>query len=266
MFLVDTHCHIHDPEFFSTEAAELALSNALKNGVKKVLCIATSLEDSKKAISFAKKHSNHCRASVGIHPHEGSNLTVKQVEDQLAELSDLAADPMVVAVGECGYDFFYNKREDCLKIQTKLLKEQIAIAADQNLPLSFHVREAFDDFWSVFEAAKKEHAISGVLHSFTDSQQNADRAIKHGLFIGVNGIATFTKHSWQRKLFQKLPTKSIVLETDAPFLTPSPKRGTINEPGNVIYITKLLAELRGESEESIANATTANANKLFKLA
>ena len=265
MQFVDTHCHIHDTEFFTDEQATVALKTATENGVNKILCIATSLEDSRQAIKFANRHPDYCFASIGIHPHEASKLNVEQIKNQLDELKALAEDPIVVAVGECGFDFCYNKRKDCLAKQTQLLKGQLFIAAENNLPLSFHVREAFDDFWPVFEAVSAEHPISGVLHSFTDSQSNADRAIAHNLSIGVNGIATFTKHSWQRELFKKLPLKNIVTETDAPFLTPSPKRGTINEPRNVIYITKFLAELRGETEEEIAKATTANAKGLFKL-
>ena len=265
MKFVDTHCHIHDLQFFNNEAAEAALSRAIEEGVDTIICIATTLEDSKRAIAFATKHPKSCRASIGIHPHEAADMTLDQIHLQLTELSTLAADPMVVAVGECGFDFFYNKREACLERQTQLLEGQLAIAAKHALPLSFHVRAAFDDFWPVFEPFKKSHAVSGVLHSFTDSQENADRAVQHGLAIGVNGIATFTKESWQRDLFKQLPLENIVVETDSPYLTPSPKRGTINEPRNVIYITKFLAELRGESEKVVADATTANAAKLFKL-
>ena len=265
MQLVDTHCHIHDTEFFTDIQAVSVLKAATDNGVSKVICIATSLKDSKQAIKFAKKHSKYCYASIGIHPHEASKLTAEQIKVQLAELRDLATDPIVVAVGECGFDFCYNKRKDCLDKQTQLLKGQLLIASDSNLPLSFHVRDAFDDFWPIFEEANSKRPLTGVLHSFTDSQANVGRATAHNLLIGVNGIATFTKHVWQRELFRILPLKNIVIETDAPFLTPSPKRGTINEPRNVIYITKFLAELRGETEEGIAKATTANAKELFKI-
>lgn len=265
MYLIDTHCHVHDLEFFTKVAAEAALESALQQGVQKVLCVATSLSDSKRAITFAKQYPKQCRASIGIHPHEAASLTQVQIGGQLEELETLASDPMVVAVGECGYDFFYNKREECYNKQTALLKGQLEIAAKHTLPLSFHVRDAFDDFWPIFETALEKAPLSGVLHSFTDSQENVDRAVQHGLVIGVNGIATFTKQDWQRELFKNLSLKNIVLETDTPFLTPVPKRGTINEPGNVIYITKFLAELRGESEEEIAKATTANAVTLFSL-
>ena len=125
MKFVDTHCHIHDLQFFNNEAAEAALSRAIEEGVDTIICIATTLEDSKRAIAFATKHPKNCRASIGIHPHEAADMTLDQIHLQLTELSTLAADPMVVAVGECGFDFFYNKREACLERQTQLLEGQL---------------------------------------------------------------------------------------------------------------------------------------------
>lgn len=262
MQFVDTHCHIHDPEFFTSEEAERVLQNALKSGVSTVLCVGTSLEDSKQAVAFAADHPEHCWASVGIHPHEGSKLSPDTISAHLEVLAELAENPKVVAVGECGFDFYYNDKKDSLTKQEALLRGQIEIALQRGLPLSFHVREAFEDFWRVFESYK---GITGVLHSFTDKPLHLERALQEGLLIGINGIATFTTHSWQRDLFKTIKSSNFVLETDSPFLTPVPKRGNINSPENVIYITKYLAELRGESEESIAKATTANAKKLFKF-
>lgn len=262
MQFIDTHCHLHDPEFFTPEAAEAALKSSIAAGVTKVIAIATSLEDSKRAIAFAHANSKNCFASIGIHPHEAAKFSTAEIDRQIRELAELATDKKVVAVGECGFDFYYNNRKGALVLQEQLLRGQLEIAVKYNLPVSFHVREAFDDFWRVFEAYA---GLKGVLHSFTDRPNNLQRAIKNGLKIGVNGIATFTTHSWQRDLFKTIPLDSFVLETDAPYLTPTPKRGTINTPENVIYITKFMAELRGESEEIIANATTANAIKLFKL-
>lgn len=262
MQLIDTHCHLHSPEFFSAEAAAEALKQAVAQGVDKLVCVATSLEDSKQAIAFARAHPENCVATVGIHPHEAGKLSKDDITRQLEELAVLAADPTVVAVGECGFDFYYNDRKTSLHPQEQLLRGQLQIAVDNGLPLSFHVREAFNDFWRVFE---NYTGVQGVLHSFTDTQPHLERGLKHGLKIGINGIATFTTHTWQRDLFKALDINDFVLETDAPFLTPQPKRGKINTPENVIYITKFLADLRGESEELIAKSTTATAKNLFKL-
>ena len=119
-----------------------------------------------------------------------------------------------------------------------------------------------EQFWRVFDEYK---GVEGVLHSFTDNEVNLTKALQRGLYIGINGISTFTKHEWQRDLFKSVSLESIVLETDAPFLTPVPRRGTINTPENVIYITRFLADLRGEESDLIAKVTTANAKKLFKI-
>ncbi len=227
-----------------------------------MICVGTSLEDSQRAVAFAKQNPQNCWAIVGIHPHEAMKLTDNQLSRQLKQLADLATDPKVVGIGECGLDFYYNDKKESLSAQEALLRGQIEIAVQHGLPLSFHVREAFEDFWRVFE---QYNAVRGVLHSFTDRLNHLEKALDHKLLIGINGIATFTTHSWQRDLFKGLNTDQFVLETDAPFLTPAPKRGTINTPENVTYITECLASLRGESKELLAKATTANAQKLFDL-
>lgn len=262
MQLIDTHCHLHDPEFFSSEDAEKAFQLSVEAGLIKLLCVGTSLEDSRRAIKFAKAHPRHCFASVGIHPHEAAKMTEEQIGAHLKELATLAVDPKVVAVGECGFDFYYNDKSKLLTKQTKLLEGQLKIALQNKLPLSLHVRDAYEEFWPVFE---KFSGLTGVLHSFTDSPENLSRALEQRLKIGINGIATFTTQKWQLDLFKNLDIRDFILETDSPFLTPSPKRGTINTPENVIYITNFMAELRGETPQLIAKATTATATQLFGL-
>lgn len=260
--LIDTHCHIHSAEFFTPEQAEEALNDALEHGVTKIIAVATSLADSKDAIAFAHAHPKNVWATIGIHPHEAANLTKEQIRSQLSELAELAADSKVVGVGECGFDFYYNDRAECYERQKQLLIGQLEIAKKHSLPLSFHVREAFSEFWPVFESYS---GLTGVLHSFTDRPEHMERAVKHGLCIGINGIATFTSHLWQKEMFKQIPLNNIVVETDAPFLTPKPKRGTMNKPENVTYITKYLAELRGEDATDITRCTTNNAERLFGL-
>lgn len=261
MQLIDTHCHIHDPEFFESDAAETALEESIDAGVDKIIGIGTTLKDSKNAIKFAHKHPKHYWASVGTHPHEADKLTDEEIDKQLLELEKLASDSKVVAVGECGFDFYYNERSKALKKQTRLLEGQLQIAKKHNLPVSFHVRSAFEDFWPIYEKYK----VKGVLHSFTDTKLHLGQALKHGLLIGVNGIATFTKAEAQKQMFAQIPLEKMLLETDAPFLTPIPRRGTINTPKNVIYITSHMAELRGEDATTIATVTTTNATDLFGI-
>lgn len=261
MKLVDTHCHIHDSEFFDAGSAELAYQKAVESGVDMMLLVATSLESSRAATEFAHSHPEHSWASIGIHPHEALNLKV-DMESLRSILSKMADDKKVIAVGECGFDFYYNDRSKALQSQGQLLEVQLQVASDHGLPVSFHVREAFDDFWPVFDNFPN---IKGVLHSFTDRQKHVDKALSRGLLFGINGISTFTSHSWQRDLYRGLPIENIILETDSPFLTPVPRRGTINTPENVIYITNFMAELRGEDAGYIAEVTTKNARKLFEF-
>ena len=130
----------------------------------------------------------------------------------------------------------------------------------------FHVRDAYDDFWPIFESYhSNEKPIRGVLHSFTDTQANLDKAISHGLRVGVNGIATFTKNDAQQQLYRAIPLEVLLLETDAPFLTPVPYRGKICEPYHVRTIAEFLANQRGETVEALAEATTRNAQQLFGM-
>lgn len=225
-----------------------------------MLLVGTSVLDSRRAIEFAHAHAQHCWAAVGVHPHEASRLAKSAIKQAAEDLAGLAEDDKVVAIGECGLDFYYNDRSEYLGVQRELLEIQLQVASNHSLPVSFHVREAFDDFWPILDNFP---GLTGVLHSFTDTQKQLDKGLARGLFIGVNGIATFTSHQWQRELFRTLPLENIVVETDAPFLTPIPRRGTINTPENVIYITKFLAELRGDNADHIAQCTTENARKIF---
>jgi TatD DNase family protein len=147
-------------------------------------------------------------------------------------------------------------------VQIEALKSQLQTAVDNNLPVIFHVREAFDDFWPIFDSFP---AIRGVLHSFTDSIDNMQKALDRGLFIGVNGISTFTKDVSQLAMFDSIPLNSLVFETDAPFLTPTPLRGKVNEPAYVRLVAEFHAHRRGISLEDIAAVTTTNARTLFNL-
>lgn len=173
MQFIDTHCHLHDPQFFTPEAAEAAFKNSIEAGVTKILLVATSLEDSRRAVSFAHAHPENCYAVVGIHPHETSKMTELEIDSHLLKLEQLVTDEKVVGIGECGFDFYYNDKKAVLSLQERLLRGQLDIAVKHSLPLSFHVREAFNDFWRVFEDYKD---IQGVLHSFTDRSDHLKTA------------------------------------------------------------------------------------------
>jgi len=272
MELVDTHCHIQSAGLSRGERStrelwakagdlttETIVSQAVANGVTRMVCVGCDLEDSRLAIEFAAQHDQSW-ASIGIHPHEAALHT-----DKLETFAELVTQPKVVAIGECGLDYFYEHSPR--EAQIAVLKFQLELAVSAGLPLIFHVRQAFDDFWPIFDAVQATSAtkIRGVLHSFTDSQANLDRAVECGLFIGVNGIATFAKDPEQIAMYQAIPVDHLLLETDAPFLTPAPFRGTINEPKQIKTVAEFLSGLRNEPLEGLAAHTTNNARALFDI-
>ena len=270
MELVDTHCHIQSVGLQAGERTTQALwakalerspddviSEAVAAGVTHMICVGCDLGDSQLAVEFVQNRGE-CVASIGIHPHEAGRYEGQK--DALDAFTALVGRDKVVAVGETGLDYFYNHSPR--EAQEAMLRFQIELALEHDLPLIFHVREAFDDFWPIFESYK---GIRGVLHSFTDSVANLERAIGHGLYIGVNGISTFAKEDTQRVMYRTIPQRLLLLETDAPFLTPVPYRGTINEPKYTRVVLEFLSELRGEDATTLAQATTQNATRLFGL-
>jgi TatD DNase family protein len=267
--LFDTHCHLHElvekltpvydkwREDGVERDPDAVIAAAHDAGVTRLLCIGTSVEDSQLAVDFVANRGSTW-ASIGIHPHEAQRYVGQKAS--LGAFAGLVGRDRVVAVGECGLDYFYGHSPR--EAQIDILKFQIELALEHNLPLSFHVREAYDDFWPIFEQYR---GIRGVLHSYTDSRANLERALGHGLYIGVNGIATFAKSEAQRDMYRAIPLSNLLLETDAPFLTPTPYRGTICEPKHIRTIAEFAATLRDESLDELATTTTANAQKLFGI-
>lgn len=287
--LIDTHCHIHEADYPLDRTQ--TLDRARQAGVQKLICVGTSLASSTDAVKFAKENSG-VFASVGVHPHETKDgfegiekLLKHQTEHlpagngfapglarapapgqpraadvSLPEEAQSDSNTKIVAIGEVGLDYFYSHSPRA--VQIKALEFQLQLAIDNNLPVIFHVREAFDDFWPIFDNFSR---LQGVLHSFTDTQNTLEQALRRGLFIGVNGISVFTKDTAQQAMFTAIPLKSLLLETDAPFLTPPPFRGKINEPAFVTYIAEHHAKARDISVAGVARVTTANATALFAL-
>jgi TatD DNase family protein len=246
---IDTHCHIHESNY-PLDITE-TLKHAHDNGVDQLICVGTNLDSSRQAIEFSQQHKE-AFASIGVHPHD--------TKDGWQDLASIIQTGKVIAIGEIGLDYYYNHSPR--ETQIKALEWQIDLALTHKLPIIFHVRDAFDDFWPIFDNFKN---ITGELHSFTDNQMNLDEGLKRGLYIGVNGISTFTKDDIQRELFTSIPIDRLLLETDAPFLTPVPFRGAVNEPAYIKSIAQLQAERRGVPIKDIAQQTTANARVLFSL-
>lgn len=272
--LIDTHCHLHDHEWFTAEQSEEFLQKAHANGVEKIICIGTNPEDSKNAQAFAASHEN-VYWTYGIHPEFASDyangrvLSLFEVMEldssggRGSESLDEESVPLTerrdktllppVAIGEIGLDYHYDGYDRAAQI--KIFEQMLQLAKDQNLPVSLHIREAFEDAFAVLDNFPETR---GVVHSFTGNKRELRQSLDRGFYIGVNGYATYATPPLP-------PLDCILLETDAPFLTPVPFRGTINEPGYVKYIAAYLAEKLGVAEETIAEQTTNNARKIFQI-
>lgn len=269
MEFVDTHCHIQSVgagegerstrELWAKASdldAQTVVSAAHDAGVTRMICVGCDQADSELAITFAEQHEG-CWASIGIHPHEAALHG-----DKLEAFAALAGKSKVIAVGECGLDYYYEHSPR--EAQIPVLKFQIELAIKHDLPIIFHVRDAFDDFWPIFDSYPAG-SIRGVLHSFTDSSANMEQAVERGLYLGVNGIATFAKQEDQLQMYKNIPSDHLLLETDAPFLTPVPFRGKINEPKQIRTVADFLVVLRDEPLEKLAETTTRNARTLFGI-
>lgn len=255
MELVDTHCHLHFADYFAEP--DKAIDEAKKAGVTKLVNVGTSLDDSKRAIDFASnRHS--VWATAGIHPHDASNFLTQKDSTKLLE--QLLSQPKVVAVGEIGLDYYRNRSPK--DIQEKALRTQIEVGLKMNLPFVFHVRDAWPEFWKIIDDYKD---VKGVAHSFNSGLADLDKVLAHGLYVALNGIMTFTKNESQLEAAKAVPLGKLVIETDAPFLAPTPFRGKTCEPKHVAVTAKFLAEFRGESLDELAKTTTQNAVNLFGL-
>ncbi len=252
-YLIDSHCHIHDREFFP-DGGETELKTARDNNIKQLIVIGTDEQSSLEAIDFANKHQD-VFCAIGSHPHEA-----KHGLEYLDKID--FTNPKIVAIGEIGLDYHYNHSPK--QAQKQILIEQIKLALKHDLPIVFHVREAFDDLWPILDQFEGQN-IRGVIHSFTDNEANLKEALKRGFYIGVNGIATFTKDQKQLEAFAQIPLDRLLLETDAPFLAPKPHRGKTNQPAYVADVAQFLAELYQVELDQLISQTTKNAKKLFDI-
>lgn len=254
MELIDSHCHLHDTEFFRDDR-EVIYQRSVESSVG-MICVGTDQRSSHEAIEFAANHENTW-SIVGVHPHDAKDgwAEIGQIVERETTDRDKSK---LVGIGEIGLDYFYNHSSRDVQIRT--LEEQLQLAVDYNLPVSFHVREAYDDFWPVFENFS---GVRGVMHSFTDTQANLERGFSHGLYVGVNGISTFTRDLAQREMYQNIPLEKMLVETDAPFLTPHPLRGKMNKPEYVRLVVEFWSQKRGISFDEFAKITKQNTQDLF---
>jgi len=274
MALADTHCHLDMDQFADDRPA--VIERAAQGGVTHILVPSITVGSSRDAVHLAETNAM-LYAAVGVHPNDTESWDGQTI----SALNDLAAESLkVVAVGEIGLDYYWSKAPP--EQQRSIFKEQLELAADLELPVIIHSREAgnasegqcaddllliLGDWVAGLHSAQKPLAQRpGVLHSFAGSLRNAQRALELGFYLGVTGPITYKNAEPTRKLVAGLPLERLLIETDSPYLSPEPHRGARNEPAFVVHIAEKIAEVQGRTPAEIARATTANAAALFSWA
>lgn len=250
--LVDSHCHLDFPEIASR--LDQVLDSMQSAQVGAALCVCVSLEGLPAVLRLAETHVN-LYASVGVHPEHRDCI-----EPDLAVLVDHARHSRVVAIGETGLDYYWHKTDT--EWQRERFRVHIRAAKISGKPLIIHTRDAAEDTLKIMA---EEGASSGVMHCFTESLEVAERAMELGFFISFSGIVTFKNANKIKEVAKAIPLDRMLIETDAPYLAPVPHRGKTNEPAYVRFVAKEIALLRGISLEEVAQATTANFCRLFKV-
>ena len=254
---VDSHCHLNYNGLVEQQAD--VLNRARQSGVSAMLNISTRESEWDEVIGLAEQEDD-VWASVGIHPHEADGHTGIDA----AKLIQRAANPRVVAIGETGLDYYYDKSDR--EQQRTSFREHIFAARETDLPIIVHTRDAEDDTAQILAEEMILGHYSGVIHCFTASADFARKALDLGLYISLSGIVTFKNAAGLQDIAKWLPADRMLVETDAPFLAPVPHRGRTGEPAFVADTARFVAKLRGEGEEALAAQTTENFYRLFSKA
>jgi TatD DNase family protein len=253
--LIDTHAHLDFPEL--AHDLPSVLERAARASVLQIITIGIDLPSSEQAVKLAGSHPR-IFATVGIHPHGAKHLD----EQILSALRDLARQERVVAIGEIGLDYYRDRQPR--PVQRECLRQQLELAREENLPVVFHIRDAYEDFLDIV----KDYASTlegGIMHCFSGNWEVAQRCLDMGFYLSIPGTVTFSKAEVQQDVVRRSPFDRLLVETDAPFLAPVPFRGKDNEPSFVLYTAQKIAGLRGCTLDEVAVQTTANARKAFRL-
>ena len=264
--MIDVHCHLNFHAF--EKDLDEVIKRAFESGVSKIINVGTSLESSQKAVELARDYDN-LYAIVGIHPHHADKLE----DDWESKLKKIAKNKKVLAIGEIGLDYFSYKSNGIVEpsLQKKVFEAQIQMANELNLPLQIHNRLAGEDILKILKHHKnilKE--IPGMFHCFAGSMEVLKSALEMGFYIGFDGNITYKglapgENTSLKELIKTTPIDRIVTETDAPFLTPAPHRGSRNEPSYVIIVGNSIAKIKNTSFSEVNKITTKNTMNLFKL-
>jgi TatD DNase family protein len=251
--MIDTHCHLTDPRLF--EQLDGVLSRASKAGVTEMVTIGTGIEDAYAAIELCKSHAN-VRCAIGIHPNYSSQSNLEDV----ALLRGLQHNPSVVALGEMGLDYHYDRAEK--GHQRVIFEAQLQLATDLDRSVVIHCREAVDDTLAIMKTFPK---VRAVFHCFTGTADEAQRIVAAGYLLGFDGPITYKKNDDLRAIVKQTPLERILVETDAPYLTPEPVRKIkTNEPAFVVHTAAMVAQVKGVSVEEVDRITTANARLFYR--
>lgn len=253
--VVDTHCHL-DMEAYDIDREEV-IAEARVAGVGKIISIGIDLKSSQRAVKLAERHQN-IFATVGVHPH---NVAETQ-ESHYEKIMALAGHPKVVAYGEIGLD--YAKKYAPENQQRDHFQRQVKMAKELNLPLVIHDREAHDEIMALLKESAPFPA-GGVMHCFSGDRELADKVLALGFYISIPGVVTFNKADSLKEVVIHAPISSLLLETDAPYLAPVPRRGKRNLPAYVLHTAQKIAELKEIPLAEVARQTTKNAEKLFRF-
>jgi TatD DNase family protein len=254
MELIDTHCHL-DWNSFDADR-EVVIDRAVQAGVTRMITIGVDVPSSRRAIEIADQHET-VYAAVGVHPNDCTDFNAAL----LSEIRSLAQHPKVVAIGEIGLDYYWHKVDHA--VQARAFRAQLELAAELHKPVIVHSRDAASDVMTILEELSRQADYTGTLHSYFDDLAIAQRAFAIGFYIGVTGPITFKKAEREREIVKRVPFDRVLIETDAPFLTPVPHRGERNEPAFVKHTAEMLAKVCGQSIDDVARRTTHNAEKLF---
>ena len=256
MELIDSHAHLDGEKFADDRAA--VVERALAAGVVKIITMGDSLASSARSVALTEEF-DPVYAAVGIHPEEAQPMTTA-TDDQLAAW---AAQEKVVAIGEIGLDYYWEKDEEKRALQRAIFVRQLDLARQLRLPVCIHDREAHGDMMKILKTEGR--GLRGVLHCYSGSWEMAAELLKGDWYFGIDGPLTYKNAAKLPEIVQRLPAERILVETDSPYLSPMPFRGKRNEPAHVLYVAKKAAELRGESLEAFARATRENTRDLYGI-
>ena len=252
--IFDTHAHYDDDAF--DEDRDTLLGEIFSSGICCITDVGASVKSSKSAVALSKKWPQ-IYAAVGVHPDSTADMT----EEDIETLRSLAQEKKVVAIGEIGLDYYWDKSFNDL--QKEVFIKQIKLANELDLPLSIHDREAHKDTFDILKEHNRGSKV--VMHCFSGSVEFARECIKEGWYIALGGVVTFKNAIKMKEAAKDIPLDRLLLETDAPYLTPVPYRGKENQPAYVKYVAEEIAKLRGTTFEEIDNITTQNAERVFNL-